>query len=204
MQTPIHIAGAGATGSWTALALSKLGFGCIEVWDFDRVEIPNVGVQVYNEADVGEFKATALKRLVPGVRPTVGPYEPGESPPRVLVLGVDTLAARRSIVDAVMAQPHRPQYVIDVRLGALAGAVLTALPHQSAAMQAYRETLCGDEISGSCGLKGSPHMAMLAAAVTAHTVLTCLRDTDVPAWVSMDFQTAYPSAQVFLRKWAVE
>ena len=34
---PVHIIGAGATGSWLALSLAKLGITNITVWDFDVV-----------------------------------------------------------------------------------------------------------------------------------------------------------------------
>ena len=45
-NTPVTIIGAGATGSWLALMLAKLGIQDITVYDFDVVEehnVPNQG-----------------------------------------------------------------------------------------------------------------------------------------------------------------
>src|SRR3990170_3456674 len=61
LTMPIAIIGAGSIGSWTALALLKLGCSDVTVYDYDNVEEQNVGSQIYKSADVGMPKTEALR-----------------------------------------------------------------------------------------------------------------------------------------------
>lgn len=60
LKMPILIVGAGSIGSWTALALSKLGCSNITIMDGDIIEEHNAGSQVYKASDSGEQKVSAL------------------------------------------------------------------------------------------------------------------------------------------------
>ena len=61
----ILIVGSGGLGCSIALALSGSGIGRIDIVDFDRVEIHNIHRQVlFNESDVGEFKAKAASNKI--------------------------------------------------------------------------------------------------------------------------------------------
>ncbi len=102
---PICIVGAGSIGSWTALALSKLGCSNITVADFDDVEEQNVGSQIYTSIDVGKKKLEALdgrlRLLVDnGINFLEGKVD-GEHiiPPgfEIVVSAVDNMEARRDI-----------------------------------------------------------------------------------------------------------
>ena len=55
----IQVVGAGGTGSWTALFLSRMGCPFI-IYDGDVVEQRNLSGQFYNKEDVGKFKASAV------------------------------------------------------------------------------------------------------------------------------------------------
>lgn len=57
----ISLIGAGSIGSWTALALLKLGCSNLTVYDQDEVEDHNPGSQIYTSTDVGESKLKALQ-----------------------------------------------------------------------------------------------------------------------------------------------
>lgn len=57
----ISIIGAGSIGSWTSLALLKLGCSNVSVWDRDYVEKHNAGSQIYTSADSGKSKVDALR-----------------------------------------------------------------------------------------------------------------------------------------------
>ena len=62
-KKPIHVIGAGATGSWIVLALSKLGFKNIIAYDFDVIEEHNLANQCYKHEDVGKLKVIALGEI---------------------------------------------------------------------------------------------------------------------------------------------
>src|SRR3990172_2701 len=59
----MHVAlvGCGAVGSYVGVTLAKMGFRSFELWDDDVVEEANVGVQLYDAADLGLKKTTALE-----------------------------------------------------------------------------------------------------------------------------------------------
>lgn len=60
---PMHIIGAGATGSRVFAALVELGMTNIKVYDPDRIESHNLANQIYNTDDVGEYKVTGCKKF---------------------------------------------------------------------------------------------------------------------------------------------
>ena len=58
----ITICGAGALGSNLADALARQGTLLLRAIDHDRVEMHNIGTQLYTQADVGAFKVDALRK----------------------------------------------------------------------------------------------------------------------------------------------
>ena len=120
-----HIVGCGAIGSSVAMQLVRLGADNFYLYDFDKVEIPNIGVSQYNEQDVGLPKVGALinhmKRVnvmikVEGIISKFNSYEGGKE--GILVLGLDSMKARRDIVQMLVKCPYKPKIVIDGRMGA--------------------------------------------------------------------------------------
>ena len=120
-----HIVGCGAIGSSVAMQLVRLGADNFYLYDFDKVEIPNIGVSQYNEQDVGLPKVGALinhmKRVnvmikVEGIIDRFRTYEGSKE--GILILGLDSMKARRDIVKMLVKCPHKPKIVIDGRMGA--------------------------------------------------------------------------------------
>ena len=120
-----HIVGCGAIGSSVATQLVRLGANQFYLYDFDKVEIPNVGVSQYNEQDVGLSKVGALtnhmKRInvmieIKGIVDKFKYYEGDKDD--ILVLGLDSMSARMEIVKLLAQCPKKPSFVIDGRMGA--------------------------------------------------------------------------------------
>jgi len=120
-----HIVGCGAIGSSVAMQLVRLGADNFYLYDFDKVEIPNIGVSQYNEQDVGLPKVGALinhmKRVnvmikVEGIINRFTTYEGSKE--GILILGLDSMKARRDIVKMLVKCPYKPKIVIDGRMGA--------------------------------------------------------------------------------------
>ena len=75
---PIHIIGAGATGSRIFASLIDLGVTNIKVYDFDVVESHNLANQIYTAADVNAMKVDACRNYAAnklGVEPHALPTE---------------------------------------------------------------------------------------------------------------------------------
>ena len=60
----LHIFGCGAIGSNVAIHLDKMGVENFTLYDFDKVEMPNIGVTPYKMQDIGNLKIDALKGMI--------------------------------------------------------------------------------------------------------------------------------------------
>tara|TARA_R100000789_G_C3019525_1_gene153229 strand:+ start:1357 stop:2001 length:645 start_codon:yes stop_codon:yes gene_type:complete len=60
----LHIFGCGAIGSNVAIHSDKMGIENFTLYDFDKVEQPNIGVTPYKMQDIGRLKTDALKDMI--------------------------------------------------------------------------------------------------------------------------------------------
>lgn len=60
----VTIAGLGGIGSWTALLISRLNVGKITLIDPDTIDIANMSGQLYENHDISEFKARAIRHML--------------------------------------------------------------------------------------------------------------------------------------------
>jgi molybdopterin/thiamine biosynthesis adenylyltransferase len=60
--TRITLCGVGALGSNLADNLARQGALLLRAIDYDRVEVHNIGTQLYTQSDVGAWKAEALRK----------------------------------------------------------------------------------------------------------------------------------------------
>ena len=67
----IHIIGVGATGSFVAMMLARMGVPVINIYDFDDVEIHNIPNQYYDTGDLGKLKAEALADKLRLINPDI-------------------------------------------------------------------------------------------------------------------------------------
>ena len=73
-QAHVAIVGLGGLGSNAAVWLARLGVGNLTLIDFDKVELSNLNRQYYFLQDVGEYKASALHKLLRQINP-YGAYQ---------------------------------------------------------------------------------------------------------------------------------
>lgn len=124
LKLPIHIIGCGGIGSWTALALAKMGCSNINVYDDDVVEDHNVASQFFKESQLGMLKRDALKENVKEQSGT-GLYvhsneeeeqigiEPTEDA-QVVIFALDSMAERIRLGEIYK---DKNLYIIDGRMG---------------------------------------------------------------------------------------
>ena len=160
---PIHIIGAGATGSWVALTLAKLGFDELCVYDFDVVEEHNLPNQCYGIADIGQNKAqkTAvnIKRAsdidIKYYDTKVGLANIPQK--GVVFLLTDTMKSRKTIAKSLLAQGNI-SLLIETRMGLDEGQIYTTDPQNIDDVKRYLETLnfSDDEaFTSACGTSQS-------------------------------------------------
>ena len=120
-----HIVGCGAIGSSVATQLARLGGNRFYLYDFDTVGIENIGVSQYIDSDIGKPKVNALYTHIKQIECSIEVkpidskfkyYEGGKE--GILVLGLDSMAARMEVVENIAEQPEKPAFLIDGRMGA--------------------------------------------------------------------------------------
>jgi len=163
-QFPIHIVGAGATGSRVFAALVELGLTNITVYDDDVVETHNLANQIYLAQNLGEFKVDALMEFFhdkTGTQETLRsdqfinrrvPFE-GWHPEGLLFLLTDTMKSRTEIIDYIVDQNCPVEYVFETRMASSYGNVFCFRPGDSWQVEKWADTLIDDDAAetSACG-----------------------------------------------------
>ena len=71
VKYPIHIIGVGATGSFVAMELARMGCPVLNIYDFDELEIHNIPNQYYDTQDLGKPKVEALAEKLKLINPSI-------------------------------------------------------------------------------------------------------------------------------------
>ncbi len=200
---PITIIGAGASGSYTTLALAKMGCTDINIYDDDTVEPHNQPNQLYGAEYLGQPKAVALGvevYRVTGVLPgqfrqryTDQPLGHDE-PKRLVISCVDNMDARRTISERAKAQGSRsrPITVIDPRQGGEYIVIYTGKSHGNLmGIQRYEETLHPAEESMQlpCTARAIIYNSMLTGALVTILVKKLALGEPLPRKIMMDCST---------------
>lgn len=174
--SPITIIGAGAVGSWTALALAKMGFSNITIWDDDKVDEENVGVQLYGPNDLGLDKVEALRTYVYNMSGTtlsiVADKWQGQEVKGIVIAAVDSMSVRNSIWEYVKSYPVYVPYYIDSRMAAEEAQMYVMSPARSKDVESYEKTLYTDEqaMPEPCTAKATSYTAMLLGGIVCKAV----------------------------------
>jgi molybdopterin/thiamine biosynthesis adenylyltransferase len=175
----ITLCGAGALGSLLADNLARQGFRRFKVIDRDRVEVHNVGTQLYGEAEVGAWKVEALRsrlfRAV-GVEIEAVAKELTERNSRSLLKGsgividaFDNSAARRLVQDRCRAEGIP---CLHVGLFADYGEVIWD--------ESYR--VPADVTGDVCDYPLARNLVLLTVAVASETLIRIVLDRTKGSW----------------------
>lgn len=150
-NTPIHVIGVGATGSWLVLQLAKLGIRgeLINVWDFDTVEAHNIPNQAFSFNDIGKMKVDALAELVEYQTGAVINTNPVKFEQQrisgYVYLMVDSMAERRRIWERAIKLKSAIKHMVEPRMGLHVGRVYNVDPMDVTAGMEYEKTYYSDE-----------------------------------------------------------
>jgi len=149
LSEKINIIGAGAIGSFVCLALAKMGFTKIEVWDADTVSIENMNSQFYRFSDIDKPKVIALRELVEDftkVKIKTNPfhYEEGALD-GIVISAVDSMAVRKEIWKNHFQKNPHTKMVFDPRMGAEQALIYAVNPLDRKADEWYQKTLYSDD-----------------------------------------------------------
>lgn len=176
LGTKITIIGAGAIGGWTTLALAKMGFCDITVYDFDKVDTVNMNSQFFRFSDIGKPKVMALKDLVKDFTGTEitakgEKYESGMFT-GIVISAVDSMAVRKQIWENHKLKGFFTKAVIDPRMGAESALLYTMRPTLTKDIEDYEKALYSDEnaLQERCTAKATIYTANLLSGLVVKAV----------------------------------
>ena len=111
-EQQVHIIGLGAIGSTLAEMLTRLGVQKLHLYDFDKVEAPNVANQMYTQKHIGKPKTEALSEILKEINHEVktvehkGGWTPETTLSGYIFLAVDNIETRKNIVKENMYNPN--------------------------------------------------------------------------------------------------
>lgn len=158
-NVPIHIIGAGATGSYVALALAKLGMQDITVYDFDVVEEHNIPNQAYDFGHVGMPKVDALFSVIRQL--TNDTFIKAKNKKFIndrlsgyVFLLVDSMEQRKLIWENAIKMKSNIELLIEPRLGLDMGRLYNVEPYDLNQIKRYEESYSYDDSTAevsACG-----------------------------------------------------
>jgi hypothetical protein len=145
---PVIVIGAGGIGSFTIMALAKMGVRHLAIYDPDSVEAHNIPNQIFGPEAVGKSKVMAASDLcaqLAGISPSI--HEERLSRRHrlngVVVSGVDSMKSRKEVWRKVKKNPDVPLYV-EARMGAEVSRIHSVNPSDPKAIKWYESTLYED------------------------------------------------------------
>lgn len=191
------VIGVGAIGRQVALQLAAIGTSCIQLIDFDRVDVTNITTQGYRAADVGQPKVgatnAAIKQLDSSIEVvSIGDrYRPKQFIGDAVFCCVDSITARAAIWRNAK---HQCQFWCDGRMLGETLRVLVAVDGKS--REHYDATLFpqAHAQTGSCTSRSTIYAANIAAGLMIHQFTRWLRD--IPVDVDTSFNLLAGEMQV--------
>ena len=206
LDTPIKMIGAGGIGSVSALALAKMGFNNLEVWDFDVVSEENINSQFFKISDIGRPKVEALRDIIKeftGTEITAKneKYESGHLN-GILIMAVDSMKARKMIWEAHKETAIGTKLCIDGRMGAESAMVFAMKPMNATDVVSYDKTLYSDEnaVQELCTAKSTAYTTFAISAHIAKVVKDFLCREDHSYTRNMSWDISKNAQQCFQSK----
>lgn len=186
----IHIVGVGATGSWVALMLSKLGVSNISLIDMDSVELHNIPNQIYGNSSIDMFKTNACSKIIKELGAQNSHIaccnEEINEGSAVLVSPVycnatfclvDSMQARKDILNGVLKAMenienpnNKPFYWIETRMGLTGYRVYIIDLFNQYEVEEYKKTLYNDDEAETSACGASKSIVSTAMQCASHAV----------------------------------
>lgn len=195
-KTTVLIAGAGAIGSQTAVALARLEVKMIVV-DKDILEEHNIGNQAYTKKHIGLSKVDALKSIVKdisdveftGIKSLVEDVKFSKYDFDVFLGALDNIGARYYL-NAVATFSGKAY--IDAGIEGYTGSVRTILPYLNSCMQCWPDLIKERKVRPSCSQDPIPSVCITgthAANIQVMQLLNLLFGKTTQDFISFDLAT---------------
>lgn len=190
LNTPITIIGAGAIGSFTAIALTKMGFYNVAVFDDDKVDTVNMNCQFYRFRQIGNPKVYSLSNTVKEFsKVDIESNErrftrEDQTRKGVVIVTVDSMRARKDVWSVHRGKMADVDLYIDARMSAEEALVYSIRP--GIEDEFYDKTLYSDT------------EAMAERCTAKSTVYTVLSIAGHIGAIMKSFVTSQPFPQTYI------
>lgn len=193
----IAIVGAGGIGSWTALALLKMGCQDVTIFDYDKVEEHNIGSQLYGVGDIGKTKVQAVYdrvQTLTEMSPKVVELEVNESNQwgklndfDIVISAVDSIDVRRNLFEYI-GGGMGGKWFIDGRMAGNAIELYTIERGNLIDVEFYLKTLFNDSDSRpiACSGRSVIYNTLIISGFIADIVAQLTNDRIPPKEVIID------------------
>lgn len=213
MSTQVTVIGAGSIGSFTTLALSKMGVERLTVFDPQRIGMENIGVQLYGHSEASKRddngqppeKVNALARILQYIGPTGRqgfianpiPYTSDIALTGIVIAAVDSMVARQVIWKGVKNRKE-VEYLIDARMGAEFALMYTINPNDPKDITTYEKTLYSDEDAKQepCTARATVYTAFLIAGMICKAVKDIMVKKPYPRIMQWNIADHYQDIQL--------
>lgn len=147
----VHVVGVGATGSWVAFELAKMGVKNIHIHDFDEVENHNLPNQIFRLKDVGRPKVEALAEIIEeatGIKVVIhNEAVTGNTTTLkgIVFLLVDDMDVRKDIWQGAIRFKLAVELMVETRMAIDNGRVYAIKPMKPADIKMWEGTLYSNE-----------------------------------------------------------
>ena len=174
-----HIVGCGAIGSSTATQLVRMGANSFSLYDFDKVELHNLGVSEYIDSDINWWKVCALERRLESINKEISieifktkleEYQPNYSCKKnIVILGVDSMSSRLEIMEIICSHVDKPDLVIDGRMGS---EQFQQYVFKNISMERYKKTWYSDKESDTepCNMKATSYCSNMSGSFICNAI----------------------------------
>lgn len=193
----ILVVGAGSIGSWTTLALLKLGCYKVAVLDFDVVEEHNAGSQVYTSLDEGKTKLDALEFRLTGLTELKPLYIDNQleednakellEPFDIVIGAIDNIEGRKLMFDSLKGTN---KLYIDGRMAGNAIEIYTIPMNDPEKVKLYESTLFSNDeaIHIPCSERSVVYNCFVVAGLIADIVAQASNGDTLPAELIVDLR----------------
>lgn len=199
-ETHCTVVGLGTVGSHVAVELARMGIGSLHLIDGDVVEEHNLPSQAYLVHDIDRPKAEACADLVRAVSDHVQvqaeqrmlaggeTFEPGP-----VILAVDSMDARKQILELSVAWRPTHPLLIDGRMGGDALQLYSLNPCDAAALERWgREWFPADDAHPvPCGGRSVSYVGAFIGGLIASQVAKQLRGESIPFFTMTDLRSLH-------------
>lgn len=157
--TPIHVIGGGATGSWLAFSLAKMGIENVTVYDFDEVGMHNLPNQMFGLRDIGQNKALSIRKIIRqftglNIKAKDMKFENQVPLQGIVFILTDTMKSRKDIFNRSIKNNPMIELLIETRMDLRGGRVYAFDPKNREYCKKYESTLYSDDDAevSACGI----------------------------------------------------